>query len=634
MASSDLAHTVLTKTSIVRQMAKKTIGNQKITKRNGRKMTLGFAMERLSLDQLPHSYTQYCLRKASFRGGFTFTSGIASMQVLRNVASLDVTSMHHTFINGRMVPVHFRKIAPDILERFFNSVVSADISDVLSRYDKPFEQAFHMKVRFSGLRLKRGSAFEAWQIALIASGKFRKTTSHDSEHDINERAREAEHNTRSQGWYDSAVNPVFAFGKLYTADECVLHLSELELWCISRVYEWVSHACILGEGTIKFIVPPDYVTLQSNVLFETKNDVKIINNNYQEGKPYGLDIPATIPDSIRNGLLTGSLEKSFLTSYYNSTIKGMFNGIYGTQAQDIYKPDYAVEQGELYVNKETTVIPATWRDSQPKNTKVFYNYGLRIVGGSRMHLIIGIELLYKAFGERVTITGGDTDSLKIRCDEDITDEQLLSALAPLHKAARVAIKKTTARIHRLFPGKASRLNKVGEFDIEDCGGSTRWDYHMECWNKARVSISSGNEVHVTCAGLSRPAGSYHIEQFISDMIAAGHTPEEILPQVIGYNVYVSNEISHGLEHHRPRADDIYEQPVTDYNGVRARVREYESVALYPMGRYLGDTLKRTNSDTVSWMKNNGLEVITAERNLEVKDGKPVITDIEGVVLYE
>ena len=58
------------------------------------------------------------------------------------------------------------------------------------------------------------------------------------------------------------------------ADECILHVNEIELWNVAQVYEYDEMRVLYGEGTTKTIIPPDYVTLQSNMLFARKTDVK------------------------------------------------------------------------------------------------------------------------------------------------------------------------------------------------------------------------------------------------------------------------------------------------------------------------------------------------------------------------
>lgn len=629
---NDFGRKVLTKTSLVRQMAVNQIGTIRVDKRNGKNMTLLWMFEKTCKQQLPRTFEQYALRKSCFRGGFTFTSGCAASRVVRNVASLDVTSMHHAFINGRYVPMDFAMVRKKTLEHNMECVLSYSLEQVLEHYEKPFACAFHACFTFKNIRLKKGSCFDEWQIALIPSGKFRTNIVPGTDYALDERNIDAENYIREKGWHDFADNPVFAFGKLYSADLCSLFLSELELWCVAQVYEWDSIEVEFGESTVRFKLPPDYVTLQSNNLFEMKNDAKVIHKNYRTNVPYDKEIPTTIPIGIAQSLLTGMCDADFFASYYNSTVKGMFNGIYGTMAQDVYKPSYTVEMGELHVDASTKTTQDNFDEKSPKRCKVFYNYGLRIVGGSRMHLVIAMILLYKKLGNRIMVTGGDTDSLKIRCDEDITNEILLEALEPLHIAIENALNVTMKRVRRMYPTIASDLEGIGKFDCENANDD-RWLLHMEAWNKARISISQDLKPHVTCAGLSRPLNSYHIEHYISDLLESGYSPEEILPNVLGYNVFVTHDICHALEHRKPSVCDVLDMNVTDYLGNTYHVCQTEAIALYDSGRMLGDTSKRTNADNLRYLRNvQNLDLDDSEKWVQLNNGVPEMS-IGGEVVY-
>lgn len=632
MSQSDLGCKVLTKTSLVRQMAQKEIGKIRIKKRNNKEITLLWAFEKTCKQQLPKTYEQYALRKSCFRGGLTFTSGCAANRVLQNVASLDVTSMHHAFINGRRIPIDFEIVPKRTLELGANHVLTRSLDYVLENYDEPFTCAFHACFMFTNIRLKEGTCFDEWQIAIIPKGKFKRTI-REIEFDDDERNIASENYMREQGWFDTAQNAVFAFGKLYSADYCCLYLSEIELWCLSQVYSWESIDVCSGELTVKFKTPPDYVTLQSNNLFEMKNDAKVINKNYKEGVPYEREIPATIPSGIASGLASGKLSAGFFESYYTSTVKGMFNGIYGTMAQDVYKPSFTVEDGELYVDSDTKTTADNFEEKTPKRCKVLYTYGLRIVGGSRMHLVIAMMLIYKTFGNRVMITGGDTDSLKIRCDEDITNEMLLESLKPLHIAIRNAIDKTMQRVRNLYPDMASTLDGIGEFECEKCSDYDRWKYHLEAWNKARISISQDNDVHITCAGLSRPVGAYTVEDFAEDLLKKGYSPYDVLPNILGYNVFVTHELCFALEHKKPYCNDIFHEMVTDYLGDEYEVCQTEAIALYESGRCIGDSLKQTNAENINYLREvQKMDVDDSEKWLQIKNNKPELV-IGGEVVF-
>lgn len=634
LTSDMLGCRVLTKTSLVRQMARREIGGRRVTLQGGKKITLQRAFEMTCNQEFPKNYKSYALRKACFRGGLTFTSAKTASVVVDNVASLDVTSMHHAFINGRRLPVKFASAPTDILQIACERIVNTSLEDVLLNYDDPFLMGLHVAVRFVNLRLRENTCFDDWGIAICPRSKFVKTLQADTDYSNNERAKTQENSVRAHGYVDSAVNPTYAFGKLYRADECILHVNEIELWNVAQVYAFDEMHVLYGEATTKTIVPPDYVTLQSNMLFARKTDVKNLIKGYTEGVPYAGDIPESIPEGIVHDAKTGDLSMKFLQSYYGSTVKGQFNGIYGTQAQDVMKADYRVtETGELEVDKTTVCTPDNFAKKRPKTPCVLYTYGMRIVAGSRMHLVIAMMLIYRHFGARVAVTGGDTDSLKISCDDDVSDAELLDALKPLHNAIENAINRTMRRVRNTAPDMASTLDHIGKFEVEDCGGVTRYVEHMELWNKARVSLDKNGRVHVTCAGLPRPDGVYTIEDFIADVMHAGHGFAETVQTSLGYDVLVDYEICHILQRNRPHVWDRYVGTVTDYRGATYHVDAPEAIALYPSGRWLGESDKQANGENLTYIRNTyNRNAKTTLRELIIRNGKPMIVSIDGEVL--
>lgn len=625
---------VLTKTSLVRQMARREIGGRRVTLQGGKKITLQRAFEMTCNQEFPKDYKSYALRKACFRGGLTFTSAKTASVVVDNVASLDVTSMHHAFINGRRLPVHFAPTPADLLQIACESIIATPLDDVLAHYDDPFRTGVHVAVRFVNLRLRKGTCFDAWGVAICPRSKFVRTLRAGTDYSNNERAKTQDNSIRAHGYVDSAINPTYAFGKLYRADECILHVNEIELWNIGQVYDYDEMQALYGESTTKTIIPPDYVTLQSNMLFARKTDVKNLIKDYTEGTPYTGEIPDSIPEGIARDAKEGTLSMKILQSYYGSTVKGQFNGIYGTQAQDVMKADYRVTgDGELEVDRATVCTPDNFADKRPRTPRVLYTYGMRIVAGSRMHLIIAMMLVYARLDDRVTVTGGDTDSLKISCADDVTDTELLDALAPLHTAIETAINRTMRRVRVTAPDMTSTLEHIGKFEVEDCGGATRYTKHMELWNKARVSLDIGGRVHVTCAGLPRPDGAYTIEEFLHDLIAASHDFAEAVEMSLGYDVLVDYDICHTLQRNRPHVWDRYVGNVTDYRGETTHVDVPEAIALYPSGRWLGESDKQANGENITYLQATyNRHVETTPRELIAKDGIAKVVSIDGELL--
>lgn len=618
---------VLTKTSLVRQAGKMETGRLRIPRGEGKPVSVQAAFERMCADELAPTYAQYALRKACFRGGFTFTSARYSGIVQRNVYSIDETSAHHAYINGHMTPVKFKGLVPAILQHMAESVVNTSLDTAMKHWEEPFGCAFHAQVRFTRLRLRGGSAFAAWDIALLSEAKF-KGTGQLGEWGSGDADRQTVTQVRSAGYVDVAAGARFAFGKLVEAQSCIVNVSEMELWCMSRVYEWDSMEVILGEGTCKFVKPPDYVTLLSNLFYARKDACKQILKTYETGRAYTEPIPESIPEGIAARIRTGEMERSDLEAYYGSTVKGMFNSIYGMEAQDVFKCAYKVSEGEIGVDRDTVVTRENYEEHYKDARKklVLYPYGLRIVGGSRMAIVAAIELMYKSFGERVRVLGGDTDSLKISCNEDVSADDLMRALELFHASVTESINICMERVRSNFPGYASPLTGVGTFEVE----GDAYPLHMDAWNKARVSWD-GHHAHITCAGLSRPQGAYHIENWIDDM-SARHGFEEVAPRVLGWGVRVSNRVCHALEHYRPAASDVFDAYVTDYTGATARVISRESIALYPSDRVLGDSEKGGNSRTVAYVREKyARELDTSQRVIDVADGRAVYTytDEEG-----
>ena len=607
LSANDLGVRVITKTSLVRQQAVHEVGPLTYLDGKGRKKKISQAYMRTCAAEFPPTYAQYALRKACFRGGWTFTAARYAHVCRENVASFDVTSMHHAFINGRFVPVSFAPARSGKIEHMCDIVCRTALTDVLGSYHMPFPFAFHACVQLSNVRLKKGSVFEAYRLALIPEGKFRASggrAAWGGPADI-----EAETAVRKMGYRDAADTPLFAFGKLYAARAVRMHVSEVELWCIAQVYDFDGLRVEYGEVSTSMVRPPDYVTLQSNLLFERKQDMKHLLRDYVEGVPFASAIPASIPEGIAASVRDGSAHLQDLEGYYQSTVKGMFNGIYGVQAQDLMKPTYTCIAGRLEVDRDTVCTRENYDEKKPKRVKSVYHYGLRIVGGSRMHLVAACMLIYEKLGERAAILGGDTDSMKIALD-GVTADDVLAVLAPLHEAIRAALDRTQGRVRELYPDIASDLSHVGEFDYEYTNPA-----HMEAWNKARA-YWDGSRVHVVCAGLPRPKGTYTIEDWLSERVGSISDFERIVPRALGYGCVVANDVCHVLERTHPDPSDTIDEDVTDYLGNTYRVRAHLSCALWESSRYLGDMTKRGNVENVAYIRTQGRDVETRERVLD------------------
>lgn len=600
----DLGVRVLTKTSLVRMLGTRKIGS--FTPKDGGNLFNYF--RNLCYGELEKDYRQYALRKACFRGGLTFTAGNYAGVLHRRVASFDVVSMHHTFINGRFVPIRFKRVSRETLNTTLQRVQETPLEQVLKYYHHPFPVAFHVAVRVKNLRPRKGSVFEKAGIWTLPYSKFGRVKYEVKDFEAIDVRNFLMENAYRETFCDTALGPLFAFGKLVSADVAALNLTEIEWWVLNQVYEFDDYEVLEGEVSTCFRRPPAYVSLMSNLLFEQKTAVKKVLGTYREGVPYENETDLELlPDGIREGLLDGTLEHSFLNSYYGSTIKGAFNSVYGTMAMDVYKPSFDVKQGEIEVDVSTVPSEVTFDKVRPKNSKVLYTYGARIVAGSRMHLVIAMMLIDGAVSG-VKILGGDTDSLKIALGQH-KEGDILDALQPLHEACVQAMNISQAFIREEFPTYASRFDDVGFFECEGVASS-----HVELWNKARISYSDGH-AKVTLAGVPRPAHFANVETYVERYVK--RHGEESLPRALGYNFTLDKSISYFLGVARPDVCERYTGTVTDYLGNTARVDDYRAIALYRSDKEIGSTLAKVNHDNVEYVRSRGYQLDVDSRVLSL-----------------
>jgi len=556
LKSTDLGFKVLTKTSLVRCFGQRTVGTLRSPAAHKAESSVYSSFTALCRQEAPRSWEQYALRKACFRGGLAFTAASEALKLQKRVASFDVTSMHHSFISGRLVPVRFEEASPKLLEAAAKRVLSVSRESVLAHYEQPFPVAFHARFRFTGLRPKKGTVFERQGIALLAKGKLAKSTAFAWGQEANS---EAISRVQEAGLGDSAKGARFAFGKLVSAREATLALSELELWAMSRAYEWESMEPLEGELTSRWVLPPDYVILLDSALYCAKAELKQLLKAKRNGKQYAAKsefIPRAIVESG---------DVPFIESYYQSSIKVLFNSLYGTQAQDAYKPAY---DSDLRLSKARP----SFGPAERSKAKSLYTYGLRIAGGSRLHLVLAMELVEAALGDAVSITGGDTDSLKIALGSK-DPSTVLAALQPLLAATQAAIAKACSKAAAYWPGKAGVLPGVGGFELE--GEPAEW--HMEYWTKTRVSVHSSG-LELTCAGLAQPLHGLGVAQAL-DRLASKYGYEKVLREGMGYGLIVDCSLSWQQgEQWGPEGTCVVEYPLERELGGYERQSNIESLA--------------------------------------------------------
>lgn len=593
--SSMLGNKIITSTSVVRQYGFHKFGKIK----SSQKSTIGRDFKIRAQQNLAKTFDSYATQRACLRGGLAFTSAAYANVIQYNVCSLDTTSMHIQFLPCRM-PVFFAPCGAATLQRFAEKILKVTRENILSHYTCPFPYAFNACVEFTNLRLKENSIFEKAGIATLARQKCVRNATFYPEIVRNDSAELQENTLRNGGYHDIVVAPQFALGKLYAAEKCQLWLTEIELWIMSRVYSWDSMKVIRGEVSLNYRNAPEMLTLTAMDFYTQKNDLKIILKTY-DGTPYTGDIPSSIPDNVAENLRQGNWSVAELHNYY-TFVKQCLNSIYGTQVQDIYKPSFVVTlQTEITLDESTVCDESNFDDKQPRQNKVIYNYGIRIVGRSRLHLVLAMELLNEKWGETISILGGDTDSLKIAINDfAIQPQELVDSLKILHDASDTILKIGGATLQSRYPRMYHEMNGIGHFVAEKCGDYPTYYAHVEFWNKCRVSFDFDGKPHVTCAGLVQSDTTDDINDVYFNM-SKKHGMEWALIHGIGYNTIITADVAHNMGRTTPKSVATLQCELIDYLGEITTVNQHEAIGLYEIGKTLGDLTGGENLETIMYL---------------------------------
>ena len=541
---ADLGTRLLTQTGLVRLFGERVVGRKELR-----------AFRAAAAQEEPETEEAYRLRKACFRAGLTFTGGKNAGRVFDNVTSIDTVSMHHGFMLGRLVPRGFHKAEPAILGRALETIFETPVEEVLEHYEKPFGTALHVRVRFTNLKVKAGSVFETQGIATLARGKFTQHVIYDWEDGGS--SESAENRNRKAGFLDQGSGLKFEFGKLVEAKEATIFLTELEAWVMAQVYDWESFEVLEGELTTKFQTPPTYILKLDEHLYYNKMQMK----KYLKGE--AADIPQAIKEAPR----------SVQEGYYTGTSKGMFNSVFGLVAMDAHKFETEFSKSEN---------PSSW-----------YGFGMRIAGGSRVHLVIAMLLINRKFNGKFSILGGDTDSIKL---SGLTDNQIQKALQPLHESitTSISIVLNQAGI------EPTQFLGIGTFESEGTA-----ELEVEVFNKNRIAWN-GSSFQLTAAGIPTPSGKPNLESALTSL-AKVYGPRKVMTEIYGPNLEVDQTLSCFLFPVRPTSRTV--------SGFAA------ATSLIPTPRLLGDLFSPEMSSV-----RNCLPKEYSPRTIALEDNEVTVRD--------
>lgn len=611
---------VVTKTGVVRMRRKLRFANLKKGRYNvGRQWFL------INQQQAPKSDDELFTMQAATRGGFTFcASRFASVpfdlgSTGKIVAAFDATSQHPAQMVSHRVPVNFRETTPEVLELAFKVIGHRTVDDILHRWSKPFTRAIYAAYTFTNLRPKPGSVFAEYGIFPLASARFHDKKCQELDED-NGDAQAQDDMRRVRGYADSAENPVFAFGKLVSAEKCTLYVTELTAWEIQQAYIWDGMHAEHGYITGRFVRPSDMAVISVMQFYQAKNAYKKARTEYlkRDTISNGADLRRLgFASAIVDDMEAGTLSRIDLEAGYLAT-KADLNSLFGIEASNEYRRDTILGAAGIEYTGEIGIA------NGPKNPKAWYQYGQRIVGWSRIAQICVMELLRSHIDG---IINGDTDSIKVLCDSDKLPD-VERALSRLGRAIDQGKADNCARVKKVYPEQYDVLNGIGHYVLEDVE-----ERFCAAWNKAYAAQDEKGRISFTLAGvptrdIQRKNADGKLETvkrrldgLATDLAANGAKFGEITDILLGYNVTFAPDIT-GLNARKfPEWGDLVNERVTDYRGMTSRVVEPAALALYPMAKTIGSTDFRDNRGNLKYAQANRPSV-----NVE-----PVIVTGNGIV---
>lgn len=568
---------------------------------------------------------------AATRGGFTFCSSKnASVPFDLHdsqdvVAAFDATSQHPAQLVSHLYPITFKERSPQVLEESFNLISKVKLKRILNMWERPFPVAFYACFEFENLRPKAGSVYERCGVFPLASARYKDAEQLAFDEDNGDKQAYVGEMVR-RDYCDSAEGAIYAFGKLISADRARLYITELTAWEICQCYDFDSVRAIHGYSTGRFVKPSDMDVISVMQFYKAKDAFKEAREQFKnEGTISNAEdlIKLGIAPAVAQGMLEGSISDGDVEATYLG-LKADLNAIFGISCSNQYRRPTVLSNTGITYTGEFGICNA------PKNPKVWYQFGQRIVGWSRIAQICAIELTMPYAKELIN---GDTDSIKelVSRSNIPTIEQALDKLGHAIDAGK---EKICSRVKRSYPDLHDDLDQIGyyvhEFDSER---------FCAAWNKSYVTQDIDKRedklrFSFTMAGIpTRRRVSDHscfigVNGLADRLYALGMSFDEICDVFLGYNVTYAHDIIRLNGRRFPEWGEHVLLDVEDYGGEISRVIEPCALALYPMAKTINDTTSPENEANMIYAIRNRPTVNTVRKM--IFSGGILDLDVKGI----
>lgn len=618
---SRLGLNVVTKTGIVRE--RRRVRYAKLRGRRMKKNVEYYWLARCKLDA-PKTDDELFTMLACTRGGFTFCSSVNASIPFDLVgtddviAAFDATSQHPAQLVSHMYPYKFHETTPQVLDLAFSLIGKKTYLDILNNWKKPFPVAFCACFEFENLRPKPNSMFDKFGIFPLASARY-KTPEQLAQYEDNGDKSAHDAYLHDRSYCDSAEQPQYAFSKVISAKRARFYLTELAAWEVWQAYEWDSVRAIHGYETGKFCKPNDIDVISVMQFYKAKNEFKTARKAHYANEPItnGAQLEKLgIPSAIVRELETGTISAGDVEATYQS-LKADLNAIFGISASNQYRRDTVITgEGITYIG-DFGICNA------PKTPKVWYQFGQRIVGWSRIAQVCAMYLIEPYVK---TIINGDTDSIKVLCKEsDLggVEAQLLRLAFAIDDAKKFVC----SRVRYAYRDYYDPLDEIGYYVPEFT--TKRF---CASWNKAYCEQDESG-YSFTLAGIPTRKRQNDFASFIgingyADRLSKlGWSFADVSSLFLGYNVTFAYDMMRMNARKFPEWGEMFVDRVIDVNGKTTYVVEPCALALYPMSKTVNDTSSADNAINMRYAVKNNPNVNTAHKIVTAKG--VIHLDIDG-----
>lgn len=600
-----LALNVVTKTGIVRERRRVRFYDIKSPKL---KKSVGRYWIEHNMFEVPKTDDELYTMMAATRGGLTFCSSVNASVAFdlvgtdKIVAGYDATSQHPAQLVSHLYPIRFKKRPAYVLDEAFRLISETTCERVLDKWSEPFGVAFYGCFEFTNLRPKVGSIFERCGILPLASARYRTKEQLEYDEDNGDKVNYT-NEMRYKDYTDSAEDPVCAFGKLVSASKCRVYITELTAWEICQAYDFDEVKAISGYSTGRYVKPCDMDVISVMQFYKAKNEFKTAREQYLEKKTIlngETLVELGIAPAIVEGMRTGTISDGDVDATYMA-LKADLNAIFGISCSNQFRRPTVLTDSGIAYQGEFGVVNA------PKTPKVWYQFGQRIVGWSRLAQICAMNLVME---HADAIINGDTDSIKVLCDLDELPN-ITEKLGILSNAIDKGKHEVCARVKSAYPELFDSLEEIGYYVHE-----FNADRFCASWNKAYAmqNIDKRDEKRhfsFILAGIPTRRRTSKISSFIGvngladRLYALGWGFADIVNVFLGYNVTYAYDVLRLNGRTFPHWADGVMLDVVDYRGERSRVVQPAALALNPMAKTINDTsVPENEANMMQAVKNN------------------------------